>query len=231
MPNIITFSCFFFLLFLLEFFGVFLIEDGLTLDEFKEHLNSRGISINDIKKSFKTRAIITKLLEKENINFDTKDPKLFFERDVYIIQEYINTLINNSNIEIFLENVEKLVLRSFEETNDEICYEDKPIIRLYTMKSCNICDESSEVFDALVTDLVKDGKIEALHWSLDTGDNLLTLKKEKGVPKEEVDLFKKYSPNNLVPAVILGCKYKRIGKLDVEDQDEFKAILKTLIGS
>ena len=214
-----------------QFLGLFIIDNGLTLDEFEEHLNSRGISIKDIKKSFESRVIITKLLEKENIVFDTKDPKLFFKRDIYNIQDYINTLMNNSDIEIFLENIEKLVLKRFEKTNDEICYENKPIIRLYTMKSCNICDESNEIFETLVNDLVKDGKIEAMHWSLDTGDNLLTLKKEKGVPKEEVNLFKKYSPNNLVPAVILGCKYKHVGKLDIEDQDEFETILKTLIGS
>jgi len=71
--------------------------------------------------------------------------------------------------------------------------------------------------------------IQQAHWSLDDGDNLLTSRKENGVPKKEVDLFKKYSPNNLVPVVVLGCKYKRIGKFGIEEQDEFKAILKILI--
>ncbi len=75
-----------------------------------------------------------------------------------------------------------------------------------------------------------DGSIQARHWSLDTGDNLLTLKKENGVPKEEVAIFKKYSPNNRVPTVVLGCKYKHVGKFGIEQEDEFKAIIKTLVG-
>ena len=69
-----------------------------------------------------------------------------------------------------------------------------------------------------------------MHWILDAGDDLLTLEKEKGIPKGEVEIFKKYSPNKLVPAVVLGCKYKKIGKFGLEEQDEFKSILKVLTG-
>ena len=202
----------------------------MTLDEFEDNLRLSGLTIEDIKKSFVTRATILKLLENTDIGFIGEGKDLFFDQNDYALQEYINSLIDSSNIEIFPENIEKLVLRGFEEIDDELCDVDKPIIRLYTMKSCNICEESIEVFEALVNDLVKDGKIEAMHWSLDTGDNLLTSKKENGVPKEEVDLFKEYSPNNLVPAVVLGCKYKRVGRFGIEEQDEFNAILKTLIG-
>ena len=196
--------------------GLYIIENGLSLDKFEKHLNSRSLTIDDIKKSFKTRAFINKLFEKKN--------------NVIGTQEYINNLLESSEIKIFKENIERLILRSFEETSDEVCDEDSPIIRLYTTTKCKACDESSKVFEDAVNVFTKNKKINAMHWSLDTGDNLLTLKKEKGIPKEEILIFKKYSPGKLVPAVILGCKYKKIGKFHVEEQDEFISIIKKLTG-
>ena len=211
--------------------GLFIIESGLTLDEFENHLNSRGSTINEIKKSFEVRAIIIKLLGKENIGFvEGENKNLFFDVDDGAFQEYIDNLIDDSNIEIFPENIDKLVLKTFEETNDEVCSEEKPIIRLYTTSFCEVCKESGRMFQDLVTNFMIDESIQARHWSLDTGDNLLTLKKENGVPKEEVAIFKKYSPNNRVPTVVLGCKYKHVGKFGIEQEDEFKAIIKTLVG-
>ena len=213
-----------------QLLGIFIIESGLSLDEFEKDLESSSLTINDVKKSFETRAVILKLLEKENIGFIEEDENLLFNEDDDAFQDYIDSLMDNSEIEIFPENIEKLVLRSFEETNDEVCDQEKPIIRLYTTSFCEVCSESAKVFENLVKEFVNDGSIKAFHWSLDTGDDLLTSKKENGVPKEEVVLFKKYSPNNLVPTVVLGCKYKRVGKFGIEEQDEFNAILKTLIG-
>ena len=211
--------------------GLFIIENGLTLDEFENHLNSRGSTINEIKKSFEVRAIIIKLFEEENIGFVEREGKnLFFDVDDSAFQEYIDNLIDNSDIEIFPENIDKLVLKTFEETNDEVCSEEKPIIRLYTTSFCEVCKESGRMFQDLVTNFMIDESIQARHWSLDTGDNLLTSKKENGVPKEEVAIFKKYSPNNRVPTVVLGCKYKHVGKFGIEQEDEFKAIIKTLVG-
>ncbi|MDP7244272.1 MAG: hypothetical protein QF568_02930 [Flavobacteriales bacterium] len=206
--------------------GLLIIDNGLTLDEFEKHLNSRSITIEDIKKSFETRAVINKLLEKENINIE--ETGLSNGRT---LQEYLDNLIDNSKIQIFPESVDRLVLKSFEETSDEICDEDKPIIRLYTTSSCQVCKESGRLFQDLVINFIGDESVQARHWSLDTGDNLLTLKKENGVPKEEVELFKKYSPDKLVPTIILGCKYKHVGKFGVEEKDEFKAILQTLVGN
>lgn len=210
--------------------GLFIIENGLTLNEFEKDLNSRGITINEIKKSFEIRAVITKLLEKEGVYFIEEGEKSFLGKNDLAFQEYLNSLINNSKIEIFPENIDKLILRSFEATGDELCDEEQPIVRLYTTSSCQICKESGILFQDLVINFMADGIIQARHWSLDTGDNLLTLKVENGVPKEEVALFKKYSPDNLVPTIVLGCKYKHVGKFGVEQEEEFKAILKTLIG-
>ena len=211
--------------------GLFIIENGLTLDEFENHLNSRGSTINEIKKSFEVRAIIIKLLGKENIGFvEGENKNLFFDVDDSAFQEYIDNLIDNSDIEIFPKNIDKLVLKTFEETNDEVCSEEKPIIRLYTTSFCEVCKESGRMFQDLVTNFMIDESIQARHWSLDTGDNLLTSKKENGVPKEEFAIFKKYSPNNHVPTVVLGCKYKHVGKFGIEQEDEFKTIIKTLVG-
>lgn len=210
--------------------GMFIIENGLTLNEFEEDLNSRGITINEIKKSFEIRAVITKLLEEEEVYFIEEGEKSFLGGNDLAFQEYLNILMNNSKIEIFPENVDKLILRSFEATGDELCDEEQPIVRLYTTSKCEICKESGRLFQDLVINFMADGIIQARHWSLDTGDNLLTLKVENGVPKEEVALFKKYSPDNLVPTIVLGCKYKHVGKFGIEQEEEFKAILKTLTG-
>ena len=206
--------------------GFFVIENGFTLDDFEAYLDSRGITIDQIKKSFEIRAIITKLLEKEGISFTEEDENLFLNGEDRTFQEYLNTLTDDAEIEIFEEAIDKFVLRSFEETGDEVCGEEKHVIRLYTTSKCEVCEESGKVFEKLV-----DESVDAAHWSLDTGDDLLTPEKEKGIPKKEVDLFKKYSPNNLVPTVVLGCKYKRVGGFGAEEEDEFKAILKILAGS
>lgn len=212
-----------------QLLGIFIIDSGLTLEEFENDLKSSSLTIDDVKKSFETRVIILKLLEKANVNFVEEDTNLFFDENDDTFQGYIDSLISNSKIEIFLENIEKLVLISFEETGDEICGEEKPIVKLYTTSFCEVCKESGRLFQDSVINLIGDGSVQAQHWSLDTGDNLLTIKKENGVPKEEVELFKRYSPNNLVPTIVLGCKYKHIGNFGIEERDEFNAILKTLI--
>jgi len=209
--------------------GLFITENGLTLNEFEEHLKSRDLAIEDIKKSFETRAAIIQLFEKENV-VSTDNNELLFDTIDNNFQEYVDNSINNSKVEIFQENIDKFVLRSFEETNDEVCDEDKPIIRMYTTISCQVCKESGILFQDLVIHLIADGSVQARHWSLDSGDNLLTSKKENGIPEEEVAIFKKYSPDKLVPVVVAGCKYKHIGKFSIDDKDEFQAILKTLIG-
>ena len=209
--------------------GLFIIENGLTLNEFEEHLKSRDLTLEDIKKSFETGAAIIELFEKENV-VSTDNNELLFDTVDNNFQEYVDNLINNSKIEIFAENIDKLVLRSFEETNDEVCDEEKPIIRMYTTSSCQVCKESGILFQDLIVNHLAEGSVQARHWSLDSGDNLLTSKTENGIPEEEVAMFKKYSPDKLVPAIVAGCKYKRIGKFSTEDQEEFSAILKTLIG-
>jgi len=196
--------------------GNFVIEEGINLDELENILESRGFSIDDLEKSFETRAIIIKLFEKENFDFELEFFSNSGGRD---LQSYVDDLIDNSEIEFFQENIEKLVLISFDKTEDDLCDEGRPILRLYTTSWCQVCNGSIEVFEDVVVDYIEDGSASAVHWSLDTGDDMLTIEKESGVPAKEVELFKKYSPKNLVPTVVLGCKYKRVGEFGIEDKN------------
>lgn len=211
-----------------QLLGIFIIENGFTLNQFEEHLKTMGITLEEITKSFESRAIIMELLDKKNITFADED-EFFTEVSDNSFEVYLNDLINNSEIKVFVENIEKFELKHFEETGDDICGGEKPIIRIYTTTSCEICDDSGKVFKELVKEFVGDGSIDTAHWNLDTGDNLLTIQKENGVPSSEVALFKEYSPNRLVPTIVMGCKYKLIGKLGSEEEEEFKKILLKLI--
>jgi len=207
--------------------GLFIIDNGWNLEEFEAHLASRGIALEQIKESFKIRLLIIKLLEKENLDVVNKE-RLFFDGSDTAIQDYVTGLMGKSEIEIFPENIEPLALIRFEETKDELCSEEKPIIRLYTTSKCAICENTSRIFENVIKGFVPEGSIEAKHWSLDNGDNLLTEEKENGVPKEEVELFKKYGKGR-VPATIIACKYKFIGSLD-NAEEEFNSIMNALLG-
>lgn len=218
--------------------GLFIINNGWDLKEFESHLSSRGITLEQIKESFEIRIIIIKLLEKENLDVADKE-SLFFDESDAAVQEYLTELMSNSNVEIFSENIEPLTLTVFEETKDELCSEDartasgtpsvgKPIVRLYTTSKCATCENSSIIFENVVKDFVLEGSIEARHWSLDEGDNLLTGEKENGVPKEEVELFKKYGKGK-VPVTIIACKYQFIGSLE-NAEEEFNSIINNLLG-
>ena len=228
--------------------GIFIIDNGWNLEEFETHLASRGITLEQIKESFEIRLLIIKLLEKENLYVADKE-RLVFDRSDTAIQDYIAELMSKSKIEIFSENIEPLTLIRFEETGDELCGEDarttsgartqfgisqgdtssvgKPVVRLYTTSKCAICENTSRIFENVVNGLVSEGSIEAKHWSLDTGDNLLTEEKESGVPKEEVELFKKYGKGK-VPATIIACKYKLIGSLE-DAEEELNSIINNIL--
>jgi len=207
--------------------GSSIIEDGITLEEFDEQLKAKGVTIEDVKKSFDTRVMIMKLLERENIN--TEAETIIGDNDAEF-QVYLDDLLEKANIEIILGNLNKLILKSFEDTGDEICGDEMPIVRLYTTSWCEVCKETVKLYQDLAIDLLIQGNVLARHWSLDTGNNLLTVKVEEGVPKGEVEIFRKYSPDEQVPAMVLACKYKRIGSFGDEDVEEFKNIIKEIAG-
>src|SRR3989338_1224361 len=204
--------------------GLFIIENGWDLEEFEKHLASRGITLEQIKESFEIRLLIINLLKKENLDIADKE-NLFFDGSDNAIQGYVTELMDRSKIEIFSENIDPLTLTKFEETKDELCSEEKPIIRLYTTSKCSTCENSSKIFENVVNGFVSEGSIEAKHWSLDTGDDLLTGEKENGVPKEEVELFKKYGKGR-VPATVIACRYKLIGSLE-NAEEEFNSVIRS----
>ncbi len=206
--------------------GIFIIENGWNLEEFENHLASRGITLEQIKESFEIRLLIIKLLEKENLDIADKK-NLFFDGSDIAIQDYVTELMDKSKIEIFSENIEPLTLAMFEETKDELCSKEKPVVRLYTTSKCAICENTTKIFENAVKNFVSEGSIEAKHWSLDNGDNLLTEEKENGVPKEEVERFKKYGKGR-VPVTLIACKYKLVGSLE-NAEEEFNSIMNNLL--
>ncbi len=206
--------------------GVYIIENGLALEDFEKHLNSRGITLSDIKNSFKIRAAIAKLLEKEGISYGYAESSEGNED----FQQYIDSLVNRSDIQMFDENIGKAVLKSFEATGDKVCGE-KPAFMLFTTTKCQSCNETAAVFNSAIKKYAEEGAIIAEHWILDTGDNALTPEKERGISKNNLELFKKYSRDMSVPAIVAACKYKRVGSLDKEMEYEFKSIIDEIKGA
>lgn len=104
-------------------------------------------------------------------------------------------------------------LASFTNTGQEICLneEGKPKIYLFSTTSCPHCKWIKTTFDQTIMEYVAEGKIEAHHYELDTGDDTLTSTKEKTVPSSDRGVFTQFSPQGYVPVYVLGCKYYRIG--------------------
>jgi len=147
--------------------------------------------------------------------------------------DYLDQLTSNAKIEIFI-NDEQII--SFSETKDDICKEDgKPVIRLYTTSSCEPCKLLEDTFADLINYYMEDEEIAAYHWELDTGDNILTNEIEKGIPSQEIEIFKKYNPETTVPTYIFGCRYIRVGNFYEKGDDlgaegeEFRAVIEKLL--
>jgi len=148
------------------------------------------------------------------------------EEEIEIITEdkKEEEIITEEDIEILAD------IETFTETDDNICKEDnKVIIRLFSTTKNKASNWISETFDNLAEE---SDDIIIYHWQLDTGDNAITDIEETGIPKEEVQIFKKYSKENKVPAYVLGCKYVRIGNAYEtleEEKAEFKRAIEQLI--
>ena len=78
----------------------------------------------------------------------------------------------------------------------------------------------NEAFDSVVKEY--EGRIIAHNWQIDTGDDLLTIDIEKNIPKEEIDVYKKYNKEGSVPTFVFGCRYARIGNGYEEEDNLFK---------
>ncbi|GAI38261.1 unnamed protein product [marine sediment metagenome] len=48
-------------------------------------------------------------------------------------------------------------------------------------------------------------------------------------PSADMDVFSKYSPEGYVPALVLGCKYYRVGSGEIIGEEEENKVLTALI--
>lgn len=100
------------------------------------------------------------------------------------------------------ENIE-----TFYDSEKEFCFEDgKPIIRMYSSSGCGYCGWSIPIYEKVVNEYVKQGKIVAYLWE----DNSKDLLNDIEMSQEEKDLFNEYSSGG-VPVFVFGCKYYRVG--------------------
>ncbi len=242
-------------------FGNFLIDIGLSLREFEKEMEKDDIEIEFVKESFRQRIMINKLLNKTVLSevelsasevndilesTTSLDPtltaadikkvieeQLLKRKRIEALESFTNQLIENADVKLHIgdENI-----KSFTGSNDEICREEgKPIVRLFTTSTCMPCEWIKDTFDEVMKDFIEEDKITAFHWQLDTGDNTLTKKKEEGIPKKEIEIFKKYNKRSTVPTYVFGCKYVRIGNFYQENRDldaeekEFRAVVEKLI--
>ncbi|MBL7056344.1 SurA N-terminal domain-containing protein [Candidatus Woesearchaeota archaeon] len=202
--------------------GIFIINNGMTLEEFEENLKEKKVTIEDVQRSFKANAIVMKFVEEEGL-IQGEDEQFFVDNNKF--ESYMETLIEESDIKIYWENINKLVLGNFKKTDEESC---GLTLRLYTASFCNNCEESRNVFKEVIENFNVNG-VDAAIWDIDTGDNLLTAKKETLLPEEEFKMFKKYGQDNLVPLTILGCKYRRLGNFNDSIEKELKLIINDLV--
>lgn len=145
--------------------------------------------------------------------------------NIYINQLKSEAVITKNGVKVTTK------VETFTKTEDDICREGgKLVIRLFSTTKNPASEWVSKAFDEVANEY-KDTVI-AYHWQLDTGDNTLTEINENGMPKEEVGIFQKYSPQNSVPAYVFGCKYVRIGNaystLD-EEKAEFRRVIEQLV--
>jgi thiol-disulfide isomerase/thioredoxin len=132
--------------------------------------------------------------------------------------------------------IEPSSIQTFESVDGDICRENgKPVVRLFSTTGCGHCQWISDTFDAVVEMYADEGRIVAYHWQLDTGDDTLTTQVEQGVPDTEYALYTAFSPENLVPTFVFGCKYFRVGTAYAQEDDleaeaaEFMAVIEALI--
>lgn len=89
---------------------------------------------------------------------------------------------------------ETTTLGGFSVSKDEVCQENgKPIIYFFGSEGCPHCQWEHPVFEAVVE---RFGDYIVFHNNIDTG--------------EDMDVFSRYSTGG-IPAMVLGCRYYRVG--------------------
>ena len=102
---------------------------------------------------------------------------------------------------------------TFNNTGVEICTNDEglPLIYMFSTSQCPHCRWAGGAFDFIVRFFTAEGLIEAHHYDLLSGDDLLTESVETEVPADKLELYKNGSPKGLVPYYNFGCAYDRVG--------------------
>ncbi len=132
--------------------------------------------------------------------------------------------------------VEEELTANFKDNGNEICtINDKPIVRLYTTTVCPHCKWIGDTYEKVVTEYADAGKIVAMHWKVDLGDDKLTPDFEGVFPASEAEIFKSNNEKGYVPKFDFGCKYQRIGnpfKQEnnlVKEEIEFRRVIELLL--
>ncbi len=146
---------------------------------------------------------------------------------------YLSQLMKKANITIYDGELTIKYGQSFATGDAQVCTKDgKPVIRFYSTSDCTSCDWVRAAFKAAVEPYVAQGIVVAYNWQLDTGDDLLTSGKESAVPKDEFDVFTKFSNKNSVPVFVFGCTYYRVGNYYnnlKQEEEEFRTVIKKML--
>jgi hypothetical protein len=238
-------------------------SSGLTEDEFGKQLEELGLTWEDVEATYWTRLTIAKFaegifstlavtpaelgraynrgnFEAENISLEEATP--FLEQQI-LKQKQANTLLalveqlrGEATISILLEEA-KEGITSFT-SGGELCKQDGKIpIYMFSSSPCKECKALASRLTALLQSYegANGSVFMPSLWELDTGDNLYTKEIETGVPEWQVDVFRRLSPQNEVPAYSFGCTYTRTGHLPGAqgnlnaEEKEFKAVLSALL--
>lgn len=110
---------------------------------------------------------------------------------------------------------------TFNSTGLDACNDDegRPVILLFSMESCSHCKWSGDMFDFIVRYYLANGLIEAHHYDIVTGDDLLTDEIETEIPPSHLQIKEYGDPKGLVPYFNFSCKYERIGNGYEDDGD------------
>lgn len=136
-----------------------------------------------------------------------------------------------------IEPVFGAVFPTFRSTGIEICTNDEgnPLIYLFSSSMCTHCKWGGGVYDFIVKYHTANGLIEAHHYDVITGDDLLTEEIETVIPADILEIYHSGSPNDLVPYYNFGCEYDRVGngyeKEDdlVAEGEEMRRVIEALV--
>ncbi|HIH05250.1 TPA: hypothetical protein HA281_05810 [Candidatus Woesearchaeota archaeon] len=242
----------------------FLRESGMTPGQLDEAMKESGMEQRDMEATVHARLTISRFvnatilpsikvsrdevedaydgndLGARNLSLEQAYPlieqQLLAMKQGDAILAHINSLRAHANITIFIEQA-KEGITSFRKAGDSICaYNGSIMLRMYTSSACGECKQVALRLAMLLGRYQQqNASLIGAIWELDTGDNLLTKSRERGVPPSELEIFRKISPENRVPAYSFGCTYTRVGSLPGAEgnlnaeEREFTAVLDTLL--